>query len=291
MRIFIADSDGGYRKPSRILGRFVSELSDWTGARETVKVQWPAPGGFGRRRSHTWESAAAAGVADLNRLVRLHPSDPIILIGVCSGTRVIHDWMDAHPEDLDRVAAVGMIADPYRPRDQWLDGMPDPGGQGVAGLRRGAVPDRTYWVSVPGDPLSGVRPNCLLRGVVRTSPLAPDQVYDELLEDLPDTRPRMAARLKLAQQPAQWSPHLLQQLDDAAEVLARYRDKESVALYESDAHGVSPLTRLAALIADRVDSEHGVLLGGPDVIGLDAVGADTAGRDAGRLSECRSASA
>lgn len=206
VRIFIADSDGGYRQPSRILGRFVDNLAEWTGAREAVRVQWPTPGKVNPRRSHTWEPAAAAGVADLSRLVRLHPSDPIVLIGVCSGTRVIYDWMDAHPEDLDRVAAVGMIGDPYRPRDRWLDGTPDPGGQGVAGLRRGPIPDRTLWVSVPGDPLSGVLPDCLLRGVVRASTLAPDQVYDELLEDLPDTRPRLAARLKLAQQPAQWSP-------------------------------------------------------------------------------------
>ncbi|MBM7231502.1 hypothetical protein HMPREF3086_04495 [Dietzia sp. HMSC21D01] len=73
--------------------------------------------------------------------------------------------MDAHPEDLDRVVAVGMIGDPYRPRDRWLDGTPDPGWQGVAEPRRGPIPDRTHWVYVPGDPLSGVLPDCLLRGV------------------------------------------------------------------------------------------------------------------------------
>ena len=109
MRIFIADSDGGYRQPSRILGQFVDNLAEWTGAREAVRVQWPTPGKVNPRRSHTWESAAAAGVADVSRLVRLHPSDPLVLIGVCSGTRVIYDWMDAHPEDLDRVVAVGMM--------------------------------------------------------------------------------------------------------------------------------------------------------------------------------------
>ena len=217
-------------------------------------MQWPTPGKVNPRRSHTWESAAAAGVADVSRLVRLHPSEPLVLIGVCSGTRVIYDWMDAHPEDLDRVVAVGMIGDPHRPCDRWLDGTPDPGGQGVAGPRRGPIPDRTLWVSVPGDPLSGVLPDRLLKGVVRASTLAPDQVYDELLEDLPDTRPRLAARLKLAQQPAQWSPQLLRRLDAAVAVLATYREREYAALYESGEGGASPLARLGAAIVDRVEA-------------------------------------
>lgn len=255
MRILIADSDGGYRRPSAILDRFVSDLEEWTGAREMVRVQWPAPGESGRR-SHTWESSAAAGVADLARLVRLHPSDDLVLIGVCCGTRVIHDWMDAHPEDLDRVAAVGLVSDPYRPRDRWLEGTPDPGGQGVHGLRRGPIPDRTHWVSVPGDPLSGVAPTNLLRGAVRSSDLMPAQVYDDILEHLPDTRARLALRLQVAQNPALWSPHLLRQLDEATETLMAYRDQKYAALYETEVDGVSPLGRLARVIADQITADR-----------------------------------
>lgn len=256
MRILIADSDGGYRQPSAILGRFTDDLAEWTGAREVVRVQWPAPGALGRRRSHTWESASAAGVADLNRLVRLHPSDPLVLIGVCCGTRVIHDWMDAHPEDLDRVAAVGLVADPFRPRDRWLVGTPDPGGQGVAGLRRSPIPDRTHWVSVEGDPLSGVQPTSLLRGAVRGSDLTPAQVYDRLVDDLPDTRTRFAMRLHVAQNPALWSPHLLRKLDEATEVLLAYRDATYAERYEAGGGTAAPLTRLARVIADQVAGDR-----------------------------------
>lgn len=256
VRILIADSNGGYRQTSAILGRFVDDLTEWTGAREAVWVQWPAPGAVGRRRSHTWESSAAAGVADLSRLVRLHPSDALVLIGVRCGSRVIHDWMDAHPEDLDRVAAVGLIADPFRPSDRWLAGTTDPGGQGVAGLRRGPIPDRTHWASVPGDPLSGVQPNNLLRGAVRASDLTPAQVYEELIDDLPDTRTRFAMRLHVAQHPALWSPHLLRQLDDATDTLLAYRDAEYTAKYEDDGSGVSPLARLARIIADQVAGDR-----------------------------------
>lgn len=254
MRIFIADSDGGYRRPSTILGDFAEDLAEWTGAREIERVQWPAPGAGGRRRSHTWASASAAGVADLNRLVRLHPSDDLVLIGACCGTRVIHDWMDAHPEDLDRVVAVGLIADPFRPRDRWLAGTPDPRGQGVAGLRRGPIPDRTHWVSVPGDPLSGVRSSSLLRGAVRDSELTPAQVYDDLVAGLPDTRTRVALRLHVAQHPGLWSPRLVRRLDDTTDTLLRYRDGTYLTQYT--AGDDSPMARLATVIADQVAGDR-----------------------------------
>ncbi|MDZ4234205.1 MAG: hypothetical protein U1C73_10700 [Dietzia sp.] len=99
----------------------------------------PAPqsGCSGRSRNghasavpRSWDAASAAGVADLARLVGLHPSDGVVLLGCCCGCRVIHDWLDAHPEQLDRVLAVGLLSDPLRPRDRWLPGTGDPGGQG-----------------------------------------------------------------------------------------------------------------------------------------------------------------
>lgn len=257
MRIFIADSDGGYRQPSRVLGGFVEALTARTGAGSAVRVQWPAPGEVGRRRSHTWESASAAGVADLSRLVRLHPSDRMVLIGVCSGSRVIYDWMDEHPESLDRIAAVGMVGDPFRPRDRWIEGTPDPGGQGVAGKRLGAAPGRTFWASVPGDPLSGVEPDSLLRMAVRGSDLAPDQVYDELLEDLPGSRARMAARLGAVQHPSQWSTGLRRRVDEAKTALQSYESREYALLYESGDGGPSPLDHLVTAIADHTSGREG----------------------------------
>lgn len=256
MRIFVADSDGGYRRPSRVLGGFVEDLAARVGAEGVVRVQWPAPGEVGRRRPHTWVSAAAAGVADLSRLVRLHPSDGIVLIGACSGCRVIYDWMDENPDSLDRVAAVGMIGDPFRPR-RWLGDSPDPGGQGVSGKRLGAVSDHTFWASVPGDPLSGVERDSLLRTAVRGSDLAPDQVYDELLEELPEGRARLAARLGVVQHPAQWSTSLPRRIDEARRALLRYESREYAALYEAGDAGPSPLENLVTVIAECVVDRGG----------------------------------
>lgn len=271
MRIFIADSDGGFRQPSRILGRFAEDLTERTGAVGAVRVQWPAPGEVGRRRSRTWESASAAGVADLSRLVRLHPSDDMVLIGVCSGSRVIYDWMDAHPESLDRVAAVGMVGDPYRPRDSWLDGTPDPGGQGVAGRRTGPVPDRTYWVSVPGDPLSGVERDSLLRAAVRLTALAPDQAYDELLEDITGSRTRLAARLGVVQNPTMWPTNLRRRVDEARAALGRYESSAYAASYESGSEGgPSPLELLVTAIVDHTAGREGYTLRGTSGPGLPA---------------------
>ena len=262
MRIFIADSDGGYQQPSRILGRFVEQVARATNATTTVRVQWPAPGVVNPRRSHTWESAAAAGVADLNRLVHLHPSDDVVLIGVCSGARVIYDWMDAHPDSVDRVRAVGMVGDPFRPHDRWLVGTPDPGGQGVAGRRLGPVPERTFWVCVPGDPLSGLEPDSLLCDAVRSSTLAPDQVYAQLLDGISGSLVRLATRLHVGRHPVRWTPALRRRLQEARAALLRFQSLDYAADYESRADGPSPMDRLAAVIAGETGTGAGGA-GGP----------------------------
>lgn len=253
MRVLIADSVGAYGRTSEIIDRFADRLVELTGVSTQVRVQWPEPDDAHPRRSRTWETASAAGTADLDRLVRLHPSDQLILIGSCCGCRVIHDWMDAHPESVDRVAAVGLVADPFRPRDRWLDGLPDPGGQGVAGRRSGPIPDRTFWVSVPGDPLSGVERDSLLRGAVRRSSLTPDQVYRDLLDDLPDSRIQLAAHLHVMQHPAQWPAVFGRQVDEAREALLRHESRHAILQYESRLDSrPSPLDLLAAAITAEV---------------------------------------
>ena len=258
MRIFIADIDGGYRPESRFPDWFVDGLTSRIGARSTVRVQWPEPGARGTSRPHTWESAAAAGAADLNRLIRLHPSDDIVLIGGGCGTRVIHDWLDAHPVMHDRIAAVGLIGDPYRPAGRALPGQPDPGGQGVAGSREGPLAEDTFWLSVPGDPLSGVESDSVLRGTVRESDLTPAQVYDHLLVDIPDARARLAARLGIGHRPEQWSPSLLRRVADAREVLRRHETGAHIEAYENgESGGWSPLEMLIRAIGDHVSDDGG----------------------------------
>lgn len=257
MRILIADGEGAYRSSSRRMDDFVDDLSTRLGARAVVRVQWPEPERTRLHRPRSWDAASAAGVADLARLGGLHPSDGIVLLGCCCGCRVIHDWLDAYPEQLDRVLAVGLLADPFRPRDRWLPGTADPGGQGVAGRRVGPVPDRTFWVSVPGDPLSGIKRDSLLRSAVRDSPLTPDQVYRELLEDLPESRTQLALRLHVLQHPADWPMVFGRRLDEARAALVRYGDRGYTAQYsEPGPDGRSPLETLGDRLVDEVGARR-----------------------------------
>lgn len=253
MRILIADSDGAYRPAAGVIDHFAAGLARRLSARPPVRVQWPQPEEARLRRPRTWDAAAAAGVADLARIVRLHPSDELILLGSRCGCRVIQDWLAACPDQLDRVVAVGLLADPCRPRDAELRGAGAPDGHGVAGERVGPVPDRTFWVSVPGDPLSDVEPDGLLRTAVDHSPLTPDQVYRGLLADLPDSRTRLAARLHVLEHPTRWPAVFGPRLDRAREQLVRYGDDGSLGRYtEAGPGGRSPLELLADRIAHEV---------------------------------------
>ena len=258
MRILIADGEGAYRRSSGLMNAFVDDLSSRLGSRAAVRIQWPEPELTRLHRPRTWDAASAAGVADLARLVGLHPSDGIVLLGCCCGCRVIHDWLDAYPEQLDRVLAVGLLADPLRPCDRWLPGTGDPGGQGVAGSRVGPVADRTFWASVPGDPLSGIERGSLLRAAVGDSPLTPDQVYRGLLEDLPGSRTQLAVRLHVLQHPAEWPMVFGHRLDEARAALIRYGDRGYIATYsEPGPDGRTPLQILGDRIVDEVHArEH-----------------------------------
>lgn len=252
MRILIADGDGGYRHSPGVVDHFAADLATRLDARPPIRVQWPEPEETRLHRPRTWEAASTAGVADLARIVGLHPSDGIVLLGCRCGCRVVQTWLEMYPEQLDRVIAVGLIADPFRPRDRWLPGTDDPGGQGVAGKHVGPVPERTFWVSVPGDPFSGVEKDSLLRTAVRDSPLTPSQVYSALLDDLPESRTQLASRLQVLQHPAQWPMAFGHRLDDARAAIVRYGDRGYVAQYtEPGPEGRPPLGLLGDLIVEK----------------------------------------
>lgn len=252
MRILIADGDGGYRHSVTVVDEFAATLAARLGARPPVRVQWPAPDGTRLRRPRSWDAASAAGVADLARIVQLHPSDEIILLGSCCGCRVVHGWLEAYPDQVDRVVGVGLMADPCRPYGRSLPGSGDPSGRGVAGKRVGPIPERTFWVSVAGDPLSDVGKDSLLRTTVRDSPLTPDQVYRGLLDDLPASRTKMAARLHVFQHPTEWASVFGRRLDEARDQLVRYGDGGYISQYTAQGpDGRSPLD----VLGDRLVEE------------------------------------
>ena len=169
----LTDDDG-----RSILQHVVRRLAAKTGARP-VRVEWPASmAGIGGRMS--WATAAHRGVLYLDRIADDYPLEQLILLGYSGGCRVVHDWLSSRPQHHHRVAAVGLMSDPYRPATRWQHGLPDPGGYGIAGHRLGPVPGRTFWTSAPGDAISSCAPDSPLRTAADLS----DRIPGALLSDL-----------------------------------------------------------------------------------------------------------
>ena len=162
-----------------IIGHVAGRLAQKTARHRTVPVAWPAAmAGIGGRTS--WSVSAHIGVLALDRIAADFPDEQLVLLGYSGGNRVIHDWLDTRPEMLDRVAAVGLMSDPYRPAERWQHGVADPGGWGICGQRLGPVPDRTFWTGAPGDVISSCPPDSPLR----TAADLADQLPGALLADL-----------------------------------------------------------------------------------------------------------
>lgn len=169
----LTDDDG-----RSILQHVVRPLAAKTGARP-VRIEWPASmAGIGGRES--WTNAAHRGLLALDRIVDDYPGERVILLGYSGGCRVVHDWLDTRPEMEHRVAAVGLLSDPYRPARRWQYGLPDPGGWGIAGQRYGRYPGRTFWTSAPGDAIS----SCPADSPLRTAADLSGQIPGALLADL-----------------------------------------------------------------------------------------------------------
>lgn len=144
-----------------------------------VRIEWPASmariGG-----NLSWDKAAAIGVADLDRIVRAHPGEPVILLGYSGGCKVIHDWIDAQPHTVreSRIAAVGLLSDPFRPSAAYQADTPNPGGYGICGSRVG-IPGRTFWTSFRADVIS----SCPADSPLRTLADLSDKIPGSFLED------------------------------------------------------------------------------------------------------------
>ena len=166
-----------------IIGNVTARLAQKTARHQVVPVHWPAAMvGIGGRTS--WAVSAHIGVLDLDRIAAEHPGEDLVQLGYSGGCRVIHDWLATRPQEHHRVAAVGLMSDPYRPstrwQDNWKGGLPYPGGSGVAGSRVGPIGDRTFWTSAPGDVIS----SCPSDSPLRTAADLSDQIPGALLVDL-----------------------------------------------------------------------------------------------------------
>lgn len=169
----LTDDDG-----RSILQHVVRPLAAKTGARP-VRVEWPASlAGIGGHLS--WAASAHHGVLHLDQLLHDHPGERVILLGYSGGCRVVHDWLDTRPKHRHRVAAVGLLSDPYRPYGRDQHGTRPAYGWGIAGQLLGPIPGRTFWSTHPEDAISNARSDSLLRTFADLS----DHIPGGLLADL-----------------------------------------------------------------------------------------------------------
>src|SRR5699024_4370625 len=164
MRIYVLDGAGTHgRHDNSVIAGGVDRLEgslirkhDPDTTAEWVPWQAALMGVGGNRES--WETNSREGVRLLVERMKSHDED-VILIAYSAGNKPAHDFLNDHPEFHDRVAAVGFVSDPWRPRDRWQHGLGDPGGWGVCGEDYTPIPARCFWTAVPGDVIPCAQPD------------------------------------------------------------------------------------------------------------------------------------
>ena len=182
MLIVYADGIGSNALPAEdarsILKATADRLAERQGCR-SIRVEWPASiGPIGGPMS--WTDATRIGMDEIDQILAAHPTEPIVLLGYSGGCKVVHDWLDTRKHKLDRIAAVGLLSDPYRPRGKHQHGTPVPPGRGILYPRPGPIPGRTFWSAVLGDVITDCPDNSPLRTVADLSKNTPGGVLADL---------------------------------------------------------------------------------------------------------------
>lgn len=155
----------------------LAERADTT----TTFINWQA-GMVGVGAGGSWRDNSREAVQMIIDDLATHDDD-VILIGFSGGNKPVHDFLLKHPEYHDRVAAVGLVADPWRPRDRWQHGLRSPEPRyGIMGERHTPIPDRVLWTTVKTDPISSAYPDALLRYLADTSDGDMDQIIHKGIE-------------------------------------------------------------------------------------------------------------
>lgn len=258
MHIIYADGIGsnvqGAGTEHSILYRVVSRLQSLKPSYTVSKVSWPASmatvGG-----NLSWTESSKIGVEAINEIVDKKPERSFILLGYSGGCRVVHEWMEKNPHRLDRIAAVGLMSDPFRPKNKQQFGMTDTEGWGVCGQKAGPIPKRTFWVSAPGDVISDALPDSILRTPADLSDVMPGQFLWDLRRHLEKNNLQLAWKIAaFHKNPLAWFMGLGPRLHQARIDIHGYLNGRHTTSYIVPyAGGYTPAQRLANTIVWSID--------------------------------------
>lgn len=259
MHIIYADGIGSGalpdRAPQSILYQVVERILFHKPGYTVSKLRWPASM-VGIGGPYSWTEASNKGVDELDKIIDQHPERCFILLGYSGGCRVIHDWLDQSPSRLSKIAAVGLMSDPFRPQSKQQYGMSETEGWGICGQREGPIPSRTFWVSAPGDVIPDALPDAILRTPADASDVMPGQFLWDLRTHLTDGNLQLAWQIGVFRRnPLAWLMGLGPRLHQARLDIRGYLNGRHTTDYiEPYDGGLSMAYRLADSINWKIDN-------------------------------------
>lgn len=232
VRILCLDGIGSYGRTSGVLDRTAFRVA----AHLDVTPEWvnwrAAMAGVGGAGS--WDNNTAEAVRLIVEKFEEHPDDKFVLLAYSGGNYPAHRFLDEHREYLDRVLAAGFMSDPWRPRDKWQFELGDPKGYGVCGENRTPIPERCRWTAVPGDIVTAMPYDSLMRYFADACYGEPDKLVADFLAVASKGKFQVARFCGLP--PVQWFLGLGPRIDAAVRAVNGY-------LWEGKhtTHYISPL--------------------------------------------------
>lgn len=263
--IFVLDGIGAFDgKTSNVIDRAAwrlqESLAEHNRPFEVEWINWPAS--INPIGELTWSASTEVGVKNFEERVRqLEPQDRFIILAFSGGNRPAHVWLERvaewEPAMLERVLAVGLASDPYRPRGKQQAGMPMPGGWGLSGEWETPIMDRTFWLAIPRDAITDARHDALLRTAADVIDYFPGDLLRGLAKLVEEQNPnnwQLAWQLKaFHENPLRWFMGMNNRLGQARDDIVGYATGVHTRAYiEPFEGGPSAMERLAATISWKV---------------------------------------
>ena len=247
MRIYILDGIGTHDRPEGLVMKQVADAITAKMSISEVKwINWPASM-MNQGGKLSWNDATKIGVTMLTDEVSTNDED-FILLAYSGGNKPAREWLYQNPELRERCKAVALVSDPFRPRDRWQAGLPNPGGWGIAGEDYGPIPDRTFWTSIPGDVISSARPDAILRTMADLSDGPPELILNDATETLKQNKFQLGHQLKVPF--FEWFTSLGRRINEAVVDVQRYFGGWHTTKYTTSFNGGGSLcTRIGESIS------------------------------------------